>query len=80
MVGRHTPAVATYTIASNAEGSGFDVAVITSDGVHHTILGFATRGDAKARIADDSRLTDSVEPDERTTVLMVCGPTEGWGG
>jgi hypothetical protein len=61
---RHTDSMATYTISSNADGATFDVAVIGSDGVHHTMLGFATRADAEAWIAQDSRLTDTVEPEE----------------
>jgi hypothetical protein len=40
--------MATYTIAPKADGSGFDITVIGSDGVRHKILRFATRDDAKA--------------------------------
>jgi hypothetical protein len=56
--------MATYSISCRADRSGFDVAVTGSDGVHHTMLGFATRADAEAWIAQDSRLTETVEPEE----------------
>jgi hypothetical protein len=54
----------TYTIPAKEDGTGFDVAVIGDDGVHHTVLGFATRADAEAWIAEDSKLPESAEPEE----------------
>jgi hypothetical protein len=46
----------TYDILPRSDGVGFDVKVIGDNGVHHTMLGFATEKEAEAWIASD-RLT-----------------------
>jgi hypothetical protein len=57
--------MATYSIWSKPGPSALhDVAVIDDDGVHHTILGFATRAEAKAWIAQDSQLPELAEPEQ----------------
>jgi hypothetical protein len=44
----------TYTIAPNPDGlSGFVVEVLSVNGVHQTMLGFATEADAEEWIASD---------------------------
>jgi hypothetical protein len=43
----------TYNILPRPDGSGFDVEVVGGDGVHHTILGFATEAEAEEWIVSD---------------------------
>jgi hypothetical protein len=45
----------TYTITPGADLTGFDIAVVTTDGSRHTMLGFKTMAEAEAWIEDDSR-------------------------
>jgi hypothetical protein len=43
----------TYSILARPDGTGFNVEVVGSDGVRHTMLGFATEAEAEAWIASD---------------------------
>ena len=50
--------LATYTITSRAFGAdltGFDIAVVATDGSRHTMLGFRTMAEAEAWIEADRR-------------------------
>ena len=54
--------MATYTIARRGDDqSGFEVRVVGDDGAHQTLLGFRTRADAHAWVAQDQKPTDVVE-------------------
>jgi hypothetical protein len=51
-----------YQIATRADGTGFDVHIVTSTGVRQTVLGFVTEPEAQAWIAQDQRLSDAADP------------------
>jgi hypothetical protein len=50
-----------YQIATRTHGTGFDVHIVTSEGVRHTILGFVTEPEAQAWIAQDQRLSHAAD-------------------
>ena len=45
--------MATYTVIPKVDHTGFHVAIVGSNGVRQTILGFDTRADAEAWILRD---------------------------
>ena len=45
--------MAIYTVIQKVDQTGFHVAIVGSDGVRQTILGFATQADAEAWISRD---------------------------
>ena len=45
--------MASYTVIQKVDQPGFQVAIVGSDGVRQTILGFATQADAEAWISRD---------------------------
>jgi hypothetical protein len=45
-----------------ADGTGYDVHIVTSNGVRQTVLGFVTEPDAQAWIAQDQRLSHTADP------------------
>jgi hypothetical protein len=49
--------MATYTVILKVDHTGFHVAIVGSDGVRQTILGFDTRADAEAWILRDKWLS-----------------------
>lgn len=51
-----------YHIATRADGTGFDVHVVTNNGARQTMLGFATESEAQVWIAQDQRLTRAADP------------------
>ncbi len=51
-----------YHIAARADGTGFDVHIVTSSGVRQTVLGFVTEPEAQAWIAQDQRLSHAADP------------------
>jgi hypothetical protein len=51
-----------YQIATRADGTGFDVHIVTSGGVRQTVLGFVTEPEAQAWIAQDQRLSHAADP------------------
>jgi hypothetical protein len=55
--------MATYSIVPRSDGTGFDVDVLGTDGVRHTMLGFATETEAEAWIASDKLRERGVEQD-----------------
>ena len=52
----HMVGMTTYTVAPNANGTGFDVAVSAGGGRLETTLGFANEADAKAWVVQATRL------------------------
>jgi hypothetical protein len=56
-VGKRLPwyvtVMATYNILARSDGTGFDVEVVGTNGVRHTMLGFATQTEAEAWIISD---------------------------
>jgi hypothetical protein len=54
--------MASYTIKPRADGAGFDIGVVGSNGARQTMLGFKTEAEAEAWIAQDRRLTDASDP------------------
>jgi hypothetical protein len=50
------PCMATYTVIPKVDDTGFHVAIVGSDGVRQTILGFETGADAEAWISRDKWL------------------------
>jgi hypothetical protein len=51
-----------YQIATRPDGTGFDVHIVTSNGVRQTVLGFITEPEAQAWIAQDQRLSQAADP------------------
>ena len=51
-----------YNIGTRADGAGFDVHIVTTNGTRQTILGFATESEAQLWIAQDQRLTRAADP------------------
>ena len=47
--------MATYTVIPRADQAGFDIAVISDNGVRQTMLGFKTEADAELWIEDDKK-------------------------
>jgi hypothetical protein len=62
--------MATYTVIPKVDHTGFHVAIVGSDGVRQTILGFATQADAEAWISRDKWQSAAerylIPPDQRT--------------
>lgn len=54
--------MATYTVIPKVDHTGFHVAIVGSDGVRQTILGFDTRADAEAWILRDKWLSAADRP------------------
>jgi hypothetical protein len=54
--------MSTYTIIPRPDQSGYDIAIIGTDGARQTMLGFETKVEAEAWIAQDERLSGSVAP------------------
>ena len=54
--------MSTYTIIPRSDQSGYDIAIVGTDGVHQTMLGFKTHADAEAWIAQDERLNGPHTP------------------
>jgi hypothetical protein len=46
----------TYTIIPRPDQSGYDIAIVGTNGTHQTMLGFKTQAEAEAWIAQDERL------------------------
>lgn len=42
-----------YSIVSDQEGTGFNVEVVSDNGAHQTMMGFASETEAEAWIASD---------------------------
>lgn len=57
--------MATYTIIPHPDQSGFDIAIVGSDGTRQTMLGFKTEADAKDWIAQDERLNEPGRSQEK---------------
>jgi hypothetical protein len=55
-----------YTIIPRPDQSGYDIAVVGTDGTHQTMLGFKTRAEADAWIAQDERLNGPGKPQEQS--------------
>lgn len=51
-----------YKIAARVGGTGFEVQVITTNGVRQTMLGFTTESEAQAWVVQDQRLTRAADP------------------
>ena len=49
--------VATYTVIPKVDHTGFHVAIVGSNGVRQTLLGFETQADAEAWIMRDKLLS-----------------------
>jgi hypothetical protein len=45
-----------YTVIPKVDHTGFHVAIVGSNGIRQTLLGFDTRADAEAWISRDKRL------------------------
>ena len=45
----------TYTIVPHSDGLGYDILIVSDNGVRQTILGFKTEADAEAWIDDDKK-------------------------
>ena len=45
----------TYTVVPRRDGLGYDILVVSDNGVTQTILGFKTEADAEAWIDDDKK-------------------------
>ena len=54
--------MATYTVIPKVDHTGFHVAIVGSNGVRQTILGFDTRADAEAGILRDKWLSAADRP------------------
>jgi hypothetical protein len=54
--------MASYIITPRTDGTGFDIGVVGSNGARQTMLGFKTKDEAEAWIAQDKRLNDSTDP------------------
>jgi hypothetical protein len=52
----------TYTIIPQVDQTGFDVAIVSNDGVRQTLLGFETQADAEAWIASDKLPSAADDP------------------
>jgi hypothetical protein len=51
--------MATYTVVPKVDQTGFHVAIVGSDGVRQTILGFKTQADAETWISRDKWMNAS---------------------
>jgi hypothetical protein len=51
--GSHFLCMTTYTIIPKVDHTGFHVAIVCTDGVRQTILGFQTQADAEAWVSRD---------------------------
>ena len=51
--------MSTYTIIPRPDQSGYDIAIIGTNGARQTMLGFRTEVEAEAWIAQDERLSGS---------------------
>lgn len=51
-----------YQIATRADGTGFDVHIVTHNGARQTVLGFTTESEAQVWITQDQRLTHAADP------------------
>ena len=72
--------MASYTVIQRVDQPGFHVAIVGSDGVRQTILGFATQADAEAWISRDkwqSAAERYLIPPEPTDGLLETGPIAG---
>jgi hypothetical protein len=47
--------LATYTITARTDFTGFNIAIVATDGSRHTMLGFRTMAEAEAWIEADRR-------------------------
>ena len=67
----------TYTIIPKADHTGFHVAIVCTDGVRQTILGFQTQADAEAWISRDKwqsaaeRRLIPLEPTDRASYARL---------
>jgi hypothetical protein len=50
-----------YIIVQNSDGTGFNIAVLGSNGARQTMLGFDTEAEAEAWIVQDKRLDGASE-------------------
>lgn len=61
----HSVGMSIYTVATNADRSGWNVFVKFENGGRHTILGFKTEAEARAWIAESERVEAGLPPRER---------------
>jgi hypothetical protein len=72
--------MAIYTVIQTVDQPAFRVAIVGSDGVRQTILGFATQADAEAWISRDkwqSAAERYLIPPEPTDEPLAAGPIVG---